>query len=495
MAASVLISACGGAPESSGDKDSLVVAQMADAKTLDPHATNDQTSSRVTAQLFSQLVEIDHDMNIIPGLAKSWEQVDDYATVFHLREGVKFHNGEEMKASDVKFSFDRMMASPSVAHIVGALDRVEIIDEYTVKIVTKYPFGPLLYHLAHTSSSILSEKAVKKEGDNFGQHPVGTGPFKIDSWAAGDRIVLAAFDDYYGGKQDVEKVVFRNVPEGTNRAIGLETGEIDIAYDISAIDKDVVRNDKRLALAEEESLSQAYVGFNVNKAPFNNVKVRQAVAYALNPNDVIDAVLLGSGIPSNSPIGPKVFGYNPNAKQYHQNLEKARELLKEAGYPNGFKTSIWMNDTPGSIQTAQVLQAQLRKVGIDMAIEVTEWGAFLDGTSRGEHEMFMMGWVSVTGDADYGLYALFSSKTHGGAGNRSFYSNPVVDELLIKARQSTDQQQRQKLYAELQNVLQEEVPIISLYYQYYNAGMQKNVEGFSLLPTGHYKIRGVHFSS
>ena len=258
---------------------------MADAKTLDPHATNDATSSRVTAQLYSQLVEADQNMNIVPGLASSWEKIDDHSTIFYLKKGVKFHNGEEMKASDVKFSFERMMASPSVAHIIGALDHVEVIDDYTVKLVTKDPFGPQLYHLAHIASSIISEKAVKEEGANFGQHPVCSGPFKISDWAAGDRIVLESFDDYYGGKQEIDKVIFRNVTEGTNRAIGLETGEIDIAYDISAIDKDTVRHDKRLVLTEEESLSQAYVGFNVTKPPFDNAKVRQAVAYALNPTD------------------------------------------------------------------------------------------------------------------------------------------------------------------------------------------------------------------
>ena len=489
-----MLTACGGGSDTTAVKDSLVVAQNADAKTLDPHGTNDQNSSRVSAQIFSQLVETDKNMNIVPGLAASWEKPDDLTTIFHLRKGVKFHNGEEVKASDVKFTFDRMMASPSVAHIIGSLEKVEVLDDYTIKMTTKTAFGPMLHHLAHTASSILSEKAVNEQGSGFGQQPVGSGPFRLTQWTAGDRIELQAFDEYYGGKPQIETVVFRNVAEGTNRAIGLETGEIDISYDISPIDKDNVRQDKRLKLLEEENLSQAYVGFNVQKAPFDNVKVRQAVAYALNPQDVIDVVLMGAGAPSNSPIGPKVFGYNPNAKKYEQNYDKARELLAEAGFPEGFKTSVWMNDTPGSIQNAQILQAQLRKIGIDMAIEVTEWGAFLDRTSRGEHDMFMMGWGTVTGDADYGLYALFSSDTHGGAGNRSFYSNAQVDKLLMAARSASDPEQRKALYAELQDILQEELPIISLYYQQHNAGLQKNIEGFELAPTGHHKIRNAHFA-
>lgn len=490
-----VLAACGGPEQSSQVKDTLVVAQGADAKTLDPHTTNDQPSSRVAVQIYSQLVEADKDMNIVPGLAESWEKLDDRTTQFHLRKGVKFHNGEELKASDVKFTLDRMIASPTVAHIVNAIESIEVVDDYTVNITTKEPFGPLLHHLTHTASSILSEKAVKAAGENYGQHPVGTGPYQFEDWAVGDRITLKAFDDYYGGKQEIPQVVFRNIPEGTSRAIALETGEVDIAYDLEPIDKQTVVEKENLELVEEPALSVAYLGFNTKKEPFDNTKVRQAIAYAINADDIIEAVLMGAGAPANSPIGPKVFGYNPDAKQYHQNYEKARQLLAEAGYPKGFKTSIWTNDNPVRVQIAQVLQAQLRKIGIDTSIDVVEWGAFLDGTSRGDQDMFILGWVSVTGDADYGLYALFNSATQGGAGNRSFYSNQEVDDLLEQARTSTDPEQRKALYGKLQVILQEEVPTFSLYDQYQNIGIQSNVKGFSMAPAGHHRLRGVHFQS
>ena len=488
-----VLSACGGPEPSSGIKDTLVVAQGADAKTLDPHATNDQPSSRVAVQIYSQLVETDKDMNIVPGLAESWEKLDDTTTQFKLRKGVKFHNGEELKASDVKFTLDAMVASPTVSHIVSAIAAIDVVDDYTVNIRTTDPFGPLLYHLSHTAASILSEKAVTAAGDKYGQHPVGTGPYQFVDWQVGDRITLKAFDDYYGGKQEIPNVVFRNIPEGTNRAIALETGEVDIAYDLEPIDKKTVTAKDTLELVEEESFSVAYLGFNTKKAPFNNVKVRQAIAYAINSDDIIDAVLMGAGAPSNSPIGPKVFGHNPEIPRYQQNFDKARALLAEAGYPEGFTTSIWTNDNPVRVQISQVVQAQLRQIGIDMSIDVVEWGAFLDGTSRGDHDMFIMGWVTVTGDADYGLYALFHSTTHGGAGNRSFYSNPEVDGLLAKARTSTDVQEREELYRKLQVTLQTEVPTFSIYDQFQNVGIQRNVEGFSMAPAGHHKLRGVRF--
>lgn len=487
------LTACGG--EEAAVKNTLTVAQGADAKTLDPHATNDQPSSRVAVQIYSQLVETDADMNIVPGLAERWESIDADTTAFHLRPNVMFHNGEALTASDVKFTFERMMDSPTVSHIVGAIDSIDVIDEDTVHINTKAPFGPLLHHLTHTASSILNEKAVTEAGDNYGQHPVGTGPYQFVSWAAGDQITLKAFDNYYGGKPIVENVIFRNIPEGTNRTIALETGEADLAYDLEPIDKDTVLGNNELRYVEEDSMSVAYLGFNTLKGPFANVKVRQAIAHAINPTDIINAVLMGAGTPANSPIGPRVFGHNNTIKAYSQNYAEARQLMVEAGYPTGFKTTIWTNDNPTRVQIAQVLQAQLKEIGIDVSVDVVEWGAFLDGTSRGRHEMFLLGWVSVTGDADYGLFPLFHSSAHGSGGNRSFYSNDTIDGLLERARASTDAAERVALYHEAQSILQQELPSYSLYNQFQNTGMRKNVEGFRMNPAGHHRLRGVRFSA
>jgi peptide/nickel transport system substrate-binding protein len=405
----MLLAACGGPKEEAEApaKDTLVIAQGADAKSLDPHGTNDQPSSRVSAQIYDRLVETDLEMNVIPGLAESWEQPDALTTIFKLREGVKFHNGEELKASDVKFTIDRMVGSAKVHHIIQAVESVEVVDDYTVKIITEKPFGALLQHLSHTAASILNEKAVTEGGDNYGQTPVGTGPFAFVKWDAGDKIVLKANEDYFKGAPEMKNVIFRNVTEGTNRTIGLETKEIDIAYDIEPIDVAAIRGNDNLTLTEEPSLSMAYLGFNFDKEPFNNAKVREAISHAIKVDDIISAVLMGAGIEANSPIGPKVFGHNPDVKAPAYDVEKAKALLAEAGYADGFKTSIWTNDNPVRVQIAQIMQAQLKEIGIDMAIEIVEWGAYLDGTARGEHDMFILGWVSVTGDADYGLYAIF----------------------------------------------------------------------------------------
>lgn len=496
LVAIMLLAACGGGSkeEKAADapvRDTLIVAQGADAKSLDPHATNDQPSSRVSAQIYDRLVEADVNMNIVPGLAESWEQPDALTTVFKLRDGVKFHNGEELKASDVKFTIDRMIASPTVNHIISSVDSVEVVDDNTVKIITKEPFGALLHHLSHTAASILNEKAVTEGGDNYGQNPVGTGPYKFVKWDAGDKVTLVANEDYYRGAPEMKNVVFRNITEGTNRTIGLETKEVDIAYDIEPIDKGAVEGNEHLILIEEPSLSMAYIGFNMKKEPYNNAKVREAISHAIKVDDIIDAVLMGAGDRANSPIGPKVFGYNPDAKEPTYDVEKAKALLAEAGYPNGFKTTIWTNDNPVRVQICQIVQAQLKEIGIDMSIDIVEWGAYLDGTARGDHDMFILGWVAVTGDADYGLHAIFHSSTHGGAGNRSFYSSPRVDELLDKAKSSTDPEERKALYAEAQEIIQTDLPIRTLYYQYQNAGLQDDIEGFQLHPAGHHKIYGV----
>jgi len=487
------LTACGGGEKETKIKDTLVVAQGADAKSLDPHATNDQPSSRISSQIYNGLVSTDGDMNIVPALAKSWEQPNSTTTIFHLRKGVKFHNGEELKASDIKFTIERMLASPQTHHIIEAVDKVEVVDDYTVKIITKEPFGPLLHHLAHTASAILNEKAVTEAGDDYGQHPVGTGPYEFVKWDSGDKIVLVANEDYFLGAPKIKNVIFRNIIEGTNRSISLETGEVDIAYDIEPIDKNQVKDNENLKLIEQESLSMDYIGFNFKKAPFDNKLVRQAIAHAIDVDILIDVVLDGAGIKANSPIGPKVFGYSKAAKAYEYNPELAKKLLTEAGYPNGFKTTIWTNDNPVRLQIATIVQDQLKQVGIEMAVEPIEWGAYLDGTARGDHEMFILGWGTNTADADYGLNALFNTENIGGAGNRSFYSNKDVDKWLAEGKSSVDPQKRIEIYAKIQDQLMEDLPVDPLFYKTMNAGINKCVKGFKLNPAGHHKIYGVYF--
>jgi len=483
--------ACGGGNKAPEGKTELVVAQAADPKSLDPHASNDNPSARITSQIYNALVELDDNMEVQPQLAESWEQPDAKTIVFKLKQGVKFHNGEELKASDVKFSLERALKSPLVEHIVGMINTVDVIDDYTVKVTTKEEFAPMLAHLAHPASFILNEKAVTEAGDSYASKPVGTGPFKFVSYAAGDNVTLAANEEYFAGAPAMKTLVIKNIVENSSRAMGLEAGEIDIAYDLDPMDADKVKNDANLNLVEEDSLSNDYIGFNIEKEPFNNPKVRQAIYHAINRDQLIEAVYQGAGLAANSPIGPKVFGYSDTAKNYEYNPELAKKLLAEAGYANGFKTTLWTNDNPIRVQIAQIVQAELKQVGIDMAVEPVEWGAYLDGTARGEHEMFILGWVTITADADYGLYPLFHSSNKGGAGNRSFYANPAVDKALDEARAKTDPAEREAAYKVAQELVQEDAPIMSLFYKKFNAGTQNYIEGFKVNPAGHHKLAPV----
>ncbi|MGF6907049.1 ABC transporter substrate-binding protein [Fusobacterium sp. PH5-44] len=474
-------------------KDTLIVAQGADAKSLDPHATNDQPSSRVNCQIYDRLVEQGNDLTIQGSLAESWEQPDNLTTIFKLRKGVKFHNGEELKSSDVKFTFERMKNSPTVKHIIDSIVSVETPDDYTVVIKTEKPFGALLSHLSHTAASILNEKAVNEKGDKYGQNPVGTGPYKFVSWRSGDSITLEAFSDYFKGAPEIKNAIIRNISENPVRAIALETGEVQIAYDLDPIDKVRIKEDEKFVLLQEPAYSMTYLGFNTKKAPFDNEKFRQAVAYAIDIKTIVDVVFEGAAEPANSLIGPKVFGYNPNAKFWKKDIEKSKALLKELNLDKGFKCKIWVNDNKIRQDIAVILQGQLKEVGIELAVETIEWGAFLDGTEKGNHEMFILGWSTVTGDADYGLFPLLHSANHGGAGNRAFYSNSAIDEMLEKARNTVDQNERKELYAQVQVLSQEEIPNYPIAFVTNNAGLDANLEGFHLSAAGHHRIYGVKY--
>ncbi|WP_308008689.1 glutathione ABC transporter substrate-binding protein [uncultured Fusobacterium sp.] len=464
----------------------LVVAQNSDAKSLNPQISNDIPTHRVNINIYDRLIEKDKDMNLIPGLAESWEQADPLTLILKIRKGVKFHNGDPLTVGDVVFSLKKATEAPALMAYFGDLDKIEAVDENTVKITTKVPYGPLVNYLAHVGAGIMSEKAVTAGGSDYGQHPVGTGPFIFESWTSGDRIVLKANPDYYKGKPGVDSLTFRVIPEGTNRTIALETGEADIAYDIDPIDMDMVKNNPKLKADQNSAMSMTYLGFNTQRAPFDKKEVRQAIAYATDADSIINAVFLKAAKKANSPVSPNVFGYNKDAKLYTQNIAKAKELLAEAGYPNGFKARIWTNDKSVRKDTAVILQDQLKQIGIDVQIEILEWGSYLDRVAKGEHDMFILGWSS-SADSDSAMYALFHSKNLGGAGNRTFYKNAKVDELLDKARESTVPEDRIKYYKELQDIIQEDLPMFALVYPDEITGMQKNIEGFVFHPEGtHY---------
>lgn len=469
----------------------VVVAQNADAKSMDPTASNDVPSHRVYLNIYDTLIERDQEMKLIPALAESWEQTDPLTLVLKLRKGVKFHNGDPLKASDVVFSLKRAKEAPSLMSFFYDIDTIEAVDNETVKITTKKPFGPLTNYLAHKGAAILNERAVTEAGSDYGQKPVGTGPFVFDSWRSGDRVILKANPDYFRGKPAVDTVVFRVIPEGVNRTIALETKEADIAYDIDPVDLRMVEEHPDLNLIQKPSMNINYLGFNTSKAPFDKKEVRQAIAYAIDRQSLIDAVYLGAATEANSPVSPSVFGYSKDAKKYTYDVAKAKELLAQAGYPDGFKAKIWLNDNTVRRDIAVILQDQLKQIGIDLQIEILEWGSYLDRLVRKEHDMFLLGWTSSP-DSDSALYALFHSKNHGSSGNRTYFTNPRMDELLDKGRESTIAEDRIAYYKEAQDIVQEELPMVVLVYPDDNVGIQKTIKGFVLDAESEHRI--IHVS-
>ncbi|MGL6064631.1 MAG: ABC transporter substrate-binding protein [Fusobacteriaceae bacterium] len=462
-------------------RQELVIAQEGEPKTLDVHNGNDGLSLRINKQIYSRLVESDGDMKIIPGLAKTWKNIDNRTMQFSLRENVKFHNGDDFTSEDVKFSFERMMNSPRISFILPPIEKIEIVDKYTVNLITKTPFAPLLAHLSHPALGIISKKSILEDKVDLTVTPIGTGPYKFLEWKPGDRVVLEKNENYFLGKPNFEKIIYRSIVEASSRTIGLETKELDVALGISTVDEATIRANKHLKILKKPSISYAYIGFNMNNEKFRDIRVRQAINYAIDKQSIIDAVLSGSGTLATSPIAPAVFGFTTKTKAYSFDLKKAKELMSEAGIKE-LKTYIYILGGEVPKQIAEIVQANLREIGIDMQIRVSESSSYFDITGRGEHEMFLGSWGTVTGDADYGLYPMYHSSAKGSGGNRSFYSNKVVDDMLDLAKITVDLDKRKDLYEKIQIDIVNDAPDVMLYNSVITVGVQEDIEGLNIHP-------------
>ncbi|CAG9621807.1 glutathione ABC transporter substrate-binding protein [Sutcliffiella rhizosphaerae] len=457
----------------------LVYVVSSDAPTLDPHGMNDTATTNVTTQIFDRLTEYAEDGSVIPSLAESFEPIDELTWEFKLREGVKFHDGTDFNADAVKMSIERIIdpefASPR-AVVLNMITEVIAVDEHTVQFKTEKPFAPLPAHLAHNAGSIIAPSAIEAENNEestVDENPIGTGPFAFESWNRGSEIVLKKNADYWNGAPSLETIKFVNVPEQATRVSMLETGEAQVMQ-VGSSDVDRVEGMADIELLTIRGTRMDYVGFNMNKEPFNIKEVRQAISMAINKTDIVDGILDGQGVPAVGPLAPTVVGNYQDLKPLDYDIEAAKALLAEAGFDNGFETTLYVNT--GSAEREQIatlVQAQLKEIGITVNIEPIEWGAFLDATGNGEHEMFILGWTTVTGDADYGLYALFHSSQFGTPGNRSFYKNDRVDELLDAARSETDQAQRDVAYKEISEILVDEAPMVYLQHPDFVYGTNK----------------------
>ena len=493
------LAACGGNQENNGSgggtaggyKNTLTWAQGADVTSLDPHQGKETPAVQVNTQIFDTLVTVDPETNeVVPQIAESWEQTDDQTYVFKIREGIKFHDGSDLTAEDVKFSLDRARNSAAVSYIVNFIEEVTVDDDHTVTVKTTAPYAPTLRNLAIPFAAIVPKAVVEADENAFIQNPVGSGPYKFVEWNHGDHVTLKAFDDYYAGKPETENLIMKVIPETSQRTIDLETGEVDLAYDLAVNDIPKVNSDDKLTVYEIPSLTCWYVSMNMNKKPFDNPKVREAMSMAIDRQTIIDTINAGSGQTADAIIAPAVFGYySTGVKEY--NPTKAKELLAEAGYPNGFSTTLWVNDNQSRIEMCQAMQAMLLEVGVQCNLEVLEFGSFISRTTAGDHDLAYFGWTTSSGDADYSYYSLEHSTQQGAAGNRSFLADPDVDKLIEEARSNTNEEERKELYKELAIKLDEINNNIPVYYSSINVGANKKVEGFVMDANGYHSLEKV----
>ncbi|MCZ2259009.1 glutathione ABC transporter substrate-binding protein [Sporosarcina sp. G11-34] len=492
-----------GEPIEGGD---LVIAAHSDASTMDPAGSNDVPSSNIQFNIFENLVKRDADNNLIPSLAEEWEAIDETTYEFKLREGVKFHDGEIFNADAVKASLDRIL-DPKVAsskyNTFEMISNVEVVDDYTVRITTEYPFSPIITHLTHGGGAIISPKSIEadyaamEKGEDAGsvisQNPVGTGYFKFESWAPGSEVKLVRNEEYWDKLAHVDTVTFKIVPESGTRKADLERGFAQVIEHVQPNEVAVINDSDHAKIIQTPSTALTFIGFNLNKPPFDDVKVRRAVSMMVNKQEVIDGVYDGFAIPAEGPLAPKSFGYSPDLKGIEYDVEEAKKLMKEAGYEDGFKASIWTNDNPQRIDIAVLLQDTLKELNIEITVEQMEFGAYLEKLRAGEHNMFMLSWSNSLADGDNGLFSLFHSSVKGVPPNATWYGSPVVDDLLDGGRHESDPDKRAQIYKEAQEELVKDAPLIFLNHPEYLTGVSNSITGFSVDTSNILHLRDVQF--
>ena len=462
-----------GLGEGVGSYNEVVFIQHADAITLDPHGNNDTASMAVSGQIFESLTAFNENGDLIPWLAHDFFVVDDYTWEFNLRQGVYFHDGEPFNAEAVRISFERLLnpynASPR-AFLLNMITYVNVVDDYTIQLTTEFPFSPLPLNLAHGAGQIISPVAIAYEesgGATVSDNPIGTGPFVLANRVHGYVVEMVRNENYWGTPVAFTYLTFRPIPDPATRLAVMESGAANV-FIATAADVTLFEGNPNFDLQIVQSSRQEYLGFNTQVEPFTDVRVRRAISMLIDREAILYGIAEGQGIIADGPISPVVVHAPVPGSLVvpPHDVEAARELLAEAGFPNGFDTTIYVSYTNAlNVTTAQIVQAWLGEVGINAAINQLSWGATLEATGEGTHQgLFLLGWTTLTGDADYSVFSVFHSESPGHSGNRTHYRNPELDELLEAARVSTNPEERDILYTEISQLLIDEAPMVFLFY-------------------------------
>ena len=434
--------------------DTLTVGMGAEARTLDPHMSPYGICHSFMCQLYEGLVGTDENGNVVPVLAERWELQEDGKTFkFFLKKGIKFHNGEIMTADDVVFSFKR--ASGPEGGAVKALAQyldptgVEKVDDHTVLLRSKGPMPAVFIDsLVHPWASVLSKKAVEAAGKDYGQNPVSTARFKFESWQKGNRIILTRFDDYHGEKAKLKRMILRVLVESATRTIELESGAIDLAIEPPLVDISRLRDNSALQVVQTPGQRQFFLGFDVNKPPYNDPRVREAIDLAVDREGIVKAVYRGYAVVARGPVA-NVVTYNRYDKTppIKRDLERAKQLLKEAGYPKGFeKCEILTCDRSEYLALATILQENLRSIGLEMPIKVFEWGAYSSVMPTPGRELIIHNWSGSPTTPDPFFFLNRTWHTNSGMSNICFLHDAEIDALLDKGASLSNGPEREAVY-------------------------------------------------
>jgi peptide/nickel transport system substrate-binding protein len=459
-----------------GPKDTLIIAQGVDATTLDPQNHNDTPTHNICLNINETLLHGSRDFKTEPLLATSYELVNDRTWEFQLRKGVKFHNGEEFNAASVKFTLERLADPRNKLKQTNlqVIDRVEILDDYRVRIITKEPFALFKKTLGVLGGMLPPKYFQEKGAAHFALNPVGTGPYKFVRWRKDDHLLLEANEEYWRGAPQIKKVIFRPIPESTTRVAGLQTQELDIIVNIPPHLMPLMDWKGRSFVSKVPSVRSIYVAFDTTKGgPVADKRVRQAIAQAVNMESIIKKLLSGNEVLLAQNFTKDQFGYDPSIKPYSYNPGQAKKLLAEAGYPQGFEFIFhspigrFLNDK----EVSEAIVGDLRKVGINASVRAYEFGTYISRlTSHNLYPAYLASWAQPYFDAGGTLYPTLRTGEPF-----SNYSNPQLDALISRSRVTVDDKERQKIYFEACKLIKEEVPTCLNYQQIDIYGVNERV--------------------
>ena len=483
-----------------------------DTNRLDPPAMDAQEGFIATTAIYEGLVKYKSgSTDVEPSLAEKWDiSPDGMQYTFHLKPGVKFHDGSPLNAAAVAFSFDRSINKDNPLYqdaqgdyggfpfigdyISNVVTKVEAVGDLDVKFTLNRKFSPLLSNLSIPPGFIISMEALKKYGKGINENPVGTGPFKFVEWKKDDHITVDAFDGYWGNKPKLQRIVFQVVPEPSVRALKIQNGEADVTWAIDPKDVPTLKGQANTDVLEQPGLNVSMAEFNLMKPENGNQALRQAMNYAINKQELADKLYSGALTPATGVLPPTSWGFNKDIKGYPYDPEKARALLKDAGYNGQVLTldsyTIARGYNPQGSKLAEAIQQYLDDVGIKTEIKTGEWTQYRADRRAGKLNIAFGGWQADTGDPENFLGVFFNSVNKGGV-NTSFYGVPEVDKLLNSANEETDVAKRKDLFNQAENHIVDDAPWLFVGHMKQQAALRKRVQGFVQQPTYIYYFNNV----